>query len=53
LIDEYRRVIQPAALGTGMPLFEDLPGSLYLELIEARTFATVAVGHVYRPRRGA
>jgi dihydrofolate reductase len=53
LIDEYRLMIQPAALGTGLPLFKDLPDSLYLELIEARTFATGAVGHVYHPRRSA
>lgn len=53
LVDEYRLTIQPAALGTGLPLFKDLRGSLYLELIEARTFATGAVCHVYHPRRGA
>jgi dihydrofolate reductase len=50
LVDEYRLVIHPAALGTGLPLFADLPYPLHLELIEAHRYATGAVGHVYRPR---
>ena len=25
LVDEYRLMVQPAALGAGLPLFEDLP----------------------------
>jgi dihydrofolate reductase len=50
LVDEYRLVIQPAALGTGMPLFKDLPAPLHLELVEARTDATGVAIHVYRPR---
>ena len=48
LIDEYRLVIQPVALGGGLPLFKDLPAVLQLHLAEARRFATGAVGHVYR-----
>jgi dihydrofolate reductase len=51
LVDEYRLIIQPVALGTGLPLFKDLPGSLYLDLIEARTFASGAICHVYQLRR--
>lgn len=46
LIDEYRLVVHPAALGTGLPLFKDLPAPLHLELVEAQAFATGAVGHV-------
>jgi hypothetical protein len=46
-------VIHPAALGTGLPLFKELPAPLHLELVEARRFATGAVGHVYQPRGGA
>ncbi|MGH2946143.1 MAG: dihydrofolate reductase family protein [Solirubrobacteraceae bacterium] len=53
LIDEYRLVVHPAALGAGLPLFKELPAPLYLELVEARSFATGAVGHVYQPRRAA
>jgi dihydrofolate reductase len=50
LVDEYRLVIHPAALGDGLPLFKDLPGRLALELVEAHTYSTGAAVHVYRPR---
>src|SRR5437870_10585899 len=47
---EYRLLVQPAALGVGLPLFKDLAAPLHLELIEATTYATGAAIHVYRPR---
>ena len=50
LVDEYRLMVQPAALGAGMPIFDDLPASLHLELVESRPFATGAIENVYRPR---
>ena len=50
LVDEYRLMIQPAALGAGLPLFKDLPAPLHLELAEAKTFAGGLAIHVYRPR---
>lgn len=50
LVDEYRLMIQPAALGEGLPLFKDLAGPLHLELVEATTYATGLAIHVYRPR---
>jgi dihydrofolate reductase len=49
LIDEYRLVIQPVALGNGLPMFHDLPAPLRLELVEARTFPRGTAVHVYRP----
>jgi dihydrofolate reductase len=52
LVDEYRLVIQPAALGDGLALFENLPSRLALELVEAHTYSTGAAVHVYRPRKG-
>jgi len=52
LIDEYRLVIQPVAVGGGLPLFKDLPKALRLTLVEARSFGSGAVAHVYRPLRG-
>ena len=48
LIDEYRLVINPVALGSGQPLFKDLAAPLRLELIEAKAFPTGTVIHVYR-----
>jgi dihydrofolate reductase len=50
LIDEYRLIIQPAALGAGLPLFDGLRAPLHLELVEAHTYPTGAAIHVYRPR---
>ena len=50
LVDEYRLVIHPAALGDGLVLFKDLPSRLALELVEAHTYSTGAAIHVYRPR---
>ena len=50
LVDEYRLVIHPAALGDGLPLFKDLPSRLALDLVEAHTYSTGAAVHIYRPR---
>lgn len=50
LIDEYRLVIHPTALGAGMPLFGELPAPLHLELAEAHEYETGTAIHVYRPR---
>jgi len=50
LVDEYRLMIQPAALGAGLPLFRDLPAPLHLELVEATTYPNGLAIHVYRPR---
>ena len=49
LVDEYRLIIQPVVLGSGLPLFNGLAEPLGLELIDARTYATGAALHVYRP----
>jgi dihydrofolate reductase len=48
LIDEYRLVICPVALGRGLPMFKDLVSPLRLELVEASTFADGTAIHVYR-----
>jgi dihydrofolate reductase len=52
LIDEYRLVIEPVALGYGLPMFRDLPAPLRMTLVEAKTFSTGAAAHVYQPIRG-
>lgn len=49
LVDEYRLILEPIALGDGLPLFKDLASPLRLELVEAQTYATGASLHVYRP----
>jgi dihydrofolate reductase len=50
LVDEFRLMVQPAALGAGLPLFKDLPQPLQLELVEATTYPTGLAIHIYRPR---
>jgi dihydrofolate reductase len=52
LIDEYRLAIQPVAVGTGNPLFGQLPATQYLDLGEVKSFACGAVVHTYTPRKG-
>jgi hypothetical protein len=41
-------MVQPAALGAGLPLFKDLPAPLQLELVEA--YPNGLAIHIYRPR---
>jgi dihydrofolate reductase len=49
LANEYRLVINPVALGDGLPLFKDLADPIRLQLVEARTFPNGSALHVYRP----
>jgi dihydrofolate reductase len=49
LIDEFRLVIHPVAIGHGTGLFSALGEPLRLDLIEARTFPGGTAIHVYRP----
>jgi dihydrofolate reductase len=49
LVDEYILVIHPVAFGGGLAMFQDLSDALRLELLEARTFDTGTVLHVYKP----
>ena len=53
LVDEYRLILQPVALGDGLPLFKDLGAPLRLELIDAQTYPSGAALHIYRPARAA
>ena len=48
LIDEYRLVILPVALGAGLPLFKDLPRLLRLDLAESRSFPDGTIINVYQ-----
>ena len=49
LIDEYRLVILPVALGAGLPLFKDLPRPLRLDLTETQSFPGGTIINVYQP----
>lgn len=48
LVDEYRLLIHPVALGTGLPIFTGLPTPLELSLVETIRFPAGAMGQVYR-----
>jgi dihydrofolate reductase len=50
LIDEYRLLVQPLVLGQGQALFDQLPDSRHLNLIEALPFPSGIVVHIYRPQ---
>jgi len=49
LVDEYRLVLQPVALGDGLPRFAGLAAPFVLDLLEARAYDDGAVFHIYRP----
>ena len=50
LVDEYRLVVHPVALGCGKPLFATLDARSMLALVECTRFDGGAVGLVYRRR---
>jgi dihydrofolate reductase len=49
LIDEYRLVVLPVALGGGLPLFKDLAHPMRLALRQATSFPDGTVINVYQP----
>lgn len=49
LVDEYRLVVHPVALGAGLPLFAELPEPMHLKLVSTSIFASGVATHVYRP----
>ena len=50
LVDEYRLVVHPVALGRGQPLFATLEARTVLTLVECTRFDGGAVALVYRRR---
>jgi dihydrofolate reductase len=50
LIDEYRLITHPVAVGNGLALFKDLPTVLRMDLVDVRTFGSTTV-RVYRRAR--
>ncbi|HQU74608.1 MAG TPA: dihydrofolate reductase family protein, partial [Calditrichia bacterium] len=51
LIDDYFLMINPAAIGRGMPVFEDLKAMQMMKLVKATPFACGIVGLHFRPER--
>ncbi len=51
LIDEYRLLIQPLVLGRGQPLFDQLPASRHLELLDTTPFPSGIVAQTYRTKQ--
>ncbi|MEV5960637.1 dihydrofolate reductase family protein [Kribbella sp. NPDC051952] len=51
LIDEYRLLVQPMVLGRGKALFDQLPESRHLDLVETMPFPSGIVVQIYRPQR--
>jgi len=49
LVDEYRLLIHPVALGTGLPLFSDLPAPLHLAPVSAESFLGGVTAQTLRP----
>ncbi|WP_114241000.1 dihydrofolate reductase family protein [Dyella sp. C9] len=49
LVDEYVLMVHPIALGTGEPIFSDLPGPRPLTLVDSRPFPLGALAQIYRP----
>ena len=50
MVDEYRLVLCPIALGNGRPLFRDKTGSIPMKLVKASTLDRGAVSLIYNPR---
>lgn len=49
LIDEYHLIVHPVALGAGRPLFTALSKPMTLQLLDAITFGSGAIAHIYKP----
>jgi dihydrofolate reductase len=49
LVDEYKLMIHPVALGKGLGLFAELTKPVDLKLVEAIPFPGGGVAHIYRP----
>lgn len=47
LIDEYQISVQPTILGSGLPLFKNIPERIDLKLVKTKTFGCGAVAFYY------
>lgn len=51
LIDEYRLLVQPLVLARGQPLFDQLPASRHLDLVDTTPFSSGIVAQAYRRKQ--
>lgn len=51
LIDIYRISVHPIVLGSGKPLFEDVPKRMHLSLIKTTTFKSGVVQLIYETKK--
>ena len=51
LIDEYQLAVQPAVLGSGLPLFKNIKDRVNLKLLKTKTFGCGAVTFYYEPAK--
>jgi len=51
LIDEYRLLVQPLVLGRGQALFDQLPVSRHLDLLDVTPFPSGIVAQTYRTKQ--
>src|SRR5690349_20309066 len=50
LRDEYRLLVQLLVLGQGRALFDQLPDARHMNLVDALSFPSGIVVHIYRPQ---
>jgi dihydrofolate reductase len=53
LVDVYKLVVHPVALGRGLPLFAQATRPLDFELVDVKPFPQGAVAHIYARRTDA
>ena len=48
LVDEYRLIVHPVALGRGLAIFSGLPATRHLQHVESKSFSKGAVLNIHR-----
>jgi dihydrofolate reductase len=48
LVNEFRLLVHPVAIGSELAIFSDLTGPLSLQLLSSTTFSKGCIAHVYR-----